>query len=96
MQNSRSSLADSPSSPFFVFVFFQKKKEGRITFDTMDFVAESVCIESSDLLLGIFFFCLIVSEKLWAGCQDCWVQIKFCYQPSVPSRASHLASSPMK
>ena len=35
----------------FCFCFFQKKKEGRITFDTMDFVAESVCIESSDLLL---------------------------------------------
>ena len=34
----------------------------------MDFVAESVCIESSDLLLGIFFFCLIVSEKLCLNC----------------------------
>lgn len=36
------------------FFSLQKRKQGRITFDTMDFVAEEVCVTLT-LLLGIFF-----------------------------------------
>lgn len=53
MQDFRSTLADSLSSSSFLFVPPQKRKQGRITFDTMDFVAEEVCITLT-LLAGNF------------------------------------------
>jgi hypothetical protein len=39
--------------------FFQKKKQGRITFDTLDFVAEEVCI-------GLTFLCRNFLSAPWA------------------------------
>lgn len=55
-----------PPPPLFFF-FFQKKKQDRITFDTMDFVAESVCMVLT-LMLGIFFQHHGLEEALgWAS-----------------------------
>lgn len=48
------------------FFGFQDRTQGRITFDTMDFVAEEVCIALT-LLLGIFFLHHALEEALgWA------------------------------